>query len=58
MAKVLILLCHIIMLRDSNLRLCWSTQKLSEKAQSPTVAATRKRMTETTMEVALSWKIM
>jgi hypothetical protein len=47
-AKTLILPNHIIPLRDSDLRPCWSTNRLSEKAQSPTVTTTRKRMTETT----------
>ena len=47
-AKTLILPNHIIPLRDSDLRPYWSTRKLSEKAQTPTVTTTGKTMTETT----------
>ena len=47
-AKTLVLANHIIPIRDSDLRPYWSTRKLSKKAQSLSVAATGKRITEAT----------
>ena len=45
-AKTLIFPNHIVQLRDSELRPNWSTKNVSEKAPSPTVATTGKRMAE------------